>query len=238
MMDGFAEMRFMPGVLFAEDFDEEPPVASAGSGPAHAPQTETTSIAPDERPRYSEIELTDATAIARDEGARIGHLAALEGVEAKRLVLVEHAVASLADARAAALATLEDECGRIAATALTLLLGFLPCIAERFAIEQVRSTLLDLVGTLVEPGRVTIALHPDLLADVEPALSASAAEGAVIALLPDAAMVRGDVAARWRNGCARRDTAALRRTMRDALAEAGLLDQAIADHEEDARHGS
>ena len=236
-MDGFAETRFMSGVLFAEDFDDEPLASTEVSGSAPAAEVETTPIAWEERPRYSETELRDATAIARDDGFRMGTHAALEGVEAKRLAAIEHAVASLKDTGTAARAVMEDECGQIAATALTLLLGFLPCIAQHLALEQVRSTALSLVRTLVDVGSVTIAVHPDLLEDLEPALSSSDAQGIAITLLPDPAMARCDVAARWRDGHGRRDTALLRRTMRDALAEAGLLERSIVEQQEDLRHG-
>ena len=75
-------------------------------------------------------------------------------------------------------------------------------------------------------------MHPDLLGDLEEALSRCGRKGADIALLSDPAMARGDVAASWRNGCARRDTAALGRTMRDALAGAGLLYETIFDQGE------
>ena len=226
----------MPGVLFAEDFDEEPCLAEP---PPSNIGTDigTTSVASEDLPRHSDAELRDATAIARDDGFRAGRLAALDGIEAKRLVAIEQGLTSLGNARAAALAAVEDGCGRVAATTLTLLLGFLPCIAGRFAAEGIRSILLGLVESLVEADTITIAVHPDLLGDAEHTLAASRAGGVAVALVAEPAMARGDLSARWRNGRAKRDVAALKRQMQAALAEAGLLDSEIAETEGDERDG-
>ncbi len=216
---------FIPGVLFAEDFDDEPvpspcpPEPHPDLAPEHTP--------PEDIPRYSATELQDAVAIAREEGILAGRRETLAGLEAKRAVSLEQAARSLAEARDAASSRLEAECRRIASTALTMLTSFLPCLADRFAADQLRSTLAEIMASLVDEGPISIDLHPDLVATAEQTLGPWSQSGTEISLVASAALGRSDLRARWRNGSATRDVNAIRTMMAAALSEAGLLDEDV-----------
>ena len=222
----------LPHVLFAEDFDDVAcERAAPGSGPLGAAiRTEAgpATLPEDERPRHSDQDLQDAVAVARDEGVRAGRDEAETSLLARQAASREAIRAALTASRTEIRAAIDAECARIASAMLSMVTGFLPAIADRFANDQVRASLREMVGTLVDEDRLAIAVHPSLRSAVEDELARLAPVMALTVLDRDD-MASGDVRITWRNGSAERSRDDMRRFMARGLASVGLL---AADHAE------
>ncbi len=219
-------------VLFAEDFDDVAPDRTVpGSGPLDAAtrtEVEPSTMPEDERPRHSDQDLRDAVAIARDDGLRAGRDEAETSLLARQAALREAIRAALTTSRTEIRAAIDSECARIASAMLSMVTGFLPAIADRFANDQVRASLREMVGALADEDRLAIAVHPSLRSAVEDELARLAPVMALTVLGRDD-MASGDLRITWRNGSAERSRDDMRRFMARGLASVGLL---AADHAE------
>ena len=192
------------GVLFIEDFDEEP----APTQPSPDPVLEMAPI------NYTAEDIE----IARQEGRLLGAEEARTDHEATQSALCNAALGAigegLANARADA-AQMAEACAReIAAAMLSLLGAALPATAARLAPQEIGALLTAVLPPLSHTPGVRVRVHPDMLEAISAQLSAY--DG--VFAQADATLAPPDVAITWQDGHARRDWAAIWGKLAIALA--------------------
>ncbi len=183
------------GVLFIEDFDEEP-----------APPQPAIEAPPEPAPIVYTAEDME---MARQEGRLLGAEEARTDHEAMQSALCNAALAAIGDGlasgRADAARVAETRAQDIAAAVLALLGAALPATASRLATQEIDALLEALLPPLSHAPGVRVRVHPDMLEAISARLSAY--DG--VSAHADAAMAPSDVAIVWQDGQARRDWAAL-----------------------------
>ena len=201
------------GILYAEDFDA-PDEALQPDGPLPADPADVP-LTP------ADVEAACAAAVrgARSEWEQ-------SDLHARTQALGTLA-AGIADARTAARAAAEAVADGVARTMLSMLAGALPGFCAAHGDAEARALLRHVLPALAQEPRVTVRVHPGLVAGVQQdvaLLDEDLAER--INVLP-AALEPGDVRVAWTDGALSRDTKALLTAMQDALAELGLLDPSL-----------
>ena len=198
------------GILYAEDFDDEPAVPE---------------LAPDPEPVFSAADLESARVEAADsarvEAMASAELAALHSRNAA-LVDVSTGLRQLADTVTAEVERSATELSRVV---LSLLCAALPSLMESTAAREVSSLLSRLLPGLHGEKQVAVRLSPHLMERVAADLLTLDEESrSRVTLIPTDALQRGDVNVSWRDGHLLRDTGAIHRATQAVLAAAGQLE--------------
>lgn len=203
------------GILYIEDFDAPPPAPEPP--PPAAEITESVPLA-------SHLA---ACAAAREAGRAEGRNASLQDAMVLQGELRNAALAAIADALAMGTVPREEaaasRAGALARHMLSLLEATLPALAARHAPQEV-GALLEAVlpGLRAEPD-LEITVHPDVLGAAQAAMAGM--PGAATrrwVVKPDPALGVADAKVEWQDGAVLRDTAALWRAIRAALAAWGV----------------
>ncbi len=221
-MDGLAELRLEPwragaaGILYAEDFDAPP------DPPPPPPPPEPATPVPDEA----------ALSAAREAGYRDG-LAAAEAEQAAlrdqlRLAALQSIADSLAGARQEAGAVARAHAEALAAALLAVLQAAIPATLRRHADLETTALLEALLPLLQSEPQIHVRVPPGGEAAARDAIAAIERQARdappPLTLTEDPALAVGDLVLNWHGGAARRDTQAIWRAIRDALAPLDLPD--------------
>jgi hypothetical protein len=207
------------GVLFAEDFDEPPPLRATRPAPPPA--------APEPPPPPPPPDIAAIRRAAFEEGAasaraEIDAGAARDG-EMTRRMLAEIANA-LGDAAMEHARLAEASAEAIARLALGMLAALLPALCERHGAAEVAALAGAVLPSLAHAPQVTIRVGPHAMAGLREELARLDPElRARIIVTPSDAIAQGDVRIAWQDGCAARHSAGLRQAILDTLAPLGLL---------------
>ena len=203
----------LAGVLYAEDFDEEalPP----GSAPEPAPEPEVI------EPVFTAAELASARAEARASG----QADAERGVAASRLQVLRLIADNMGDAREAARALATDAAEAAARCMLTALTACLPALCTRHGADELRAFVRIVLPVLTEEPRITVRVHPHMVAVLEDEFGSMDFELVErITLHPSEAIAPGDARVSWSDGSANRQGARARAAVEEALAMLGLIE--------------
>ncbi len=214
------ERRRVIGVLYAEDFDVED---------VPEPDPEPDFLAPE--PEFIEPLFTAAELdTARAEGQATGQLEAERSLAASRLQILEQIVAGLAEADHAAAAVAEAAAAGVARSLLAALAACLPSLCERHGATELQALMRSLLPSLASQPRITVRVHPQMVAAVMAEMTALDAEIAErMVLLPNDAIPPGDARVTWEDGTALRDTGRARTALNESLAALGLLEEELTD---------
>ncbi len=203
----------LAGVLYAEDFDEDAPPPDAASEPAPEPEVI--------EPVFTAAEL----ASARAEGRASGQADAERGVAASRLQVLRLIADNMGDAREAARALAADAAEAAARCMLTALTACLPALCTRHGADELRAFARIVLPALTEEPRITVRVHPHMIAVLEDEFATMDFELVErITLHPSEAIAPGDARVSWSEGSASRQGARARAAVEEALAMLGLLD--------------
>ena len=199
------------GILYAEDFDD-PPGQRSGMIVPHPSAVDPALPALTQ----NDVDLACAAAV---EAARTEWEADDERSRVSVLVALQNALSGAREAsERTALAATEGT----VTTMLAMLSGALPHLCRDHGPAEVRAVIARLLPALRAEPRVTVRVHPDLvaslqrdLADVEPEMAGT------ITVLP-APLELGDLKVTWQNGSFARDTTQILTAMQDALGQLGL----------------
>ena len=198
------------GVLYAEDFDDEakPPVE-------HEEPPEPELI----EPMFTGVEL-DA---ARAEAKLAGRAEAERGIIASRVQLLSLIATSMTEAQDGARAAAEHTAEAVARCMLTALTACLPALCERHGAGELRALARAVLPALTDEPRITVRIHPHMVAVLEEELATLDFEIAErVHLVATDAIAPGDARINWAEGSAVRDAARARSAVHDALAALGL----------------
>ena len=111
---------------------------------------------------------------------------------------------------------------------LSALVACLPALCERHGAEELRSVARAVLPALRNEPRITVRVHPGMLAVMQEEVAALDAELAErIEIIPAGAIAPGDVRIGWTDGQAVRDAGRARAAVDDALAALGLLEPSL-----------
>ncbi len=203
----------LAGVLYAEDFDEAAPVPSSADEPAPEPEVI--------EPVFSAAELDSA----RADGRAAGLAEAERSIAASRLQVLRLMAENMGDAREAARNLAAEAAEAAARCMLTALTACLPALCTRHGANEVRAFVRIVLPVLTEEPRITVRVHPHMIAMLQDELAAMDFEVVErITLQPADAIAPGDVRVTWSAGSASRHGARARAAIDEALAMLGLLD--------------
>ncbi len=199
------------GILYIEDFDDEPSPEPDPAPPEPAP------------PSFTAAEL-DA---AREAGRQEGLSAALADAQLVQAELQAAATQSVADGLAAArtgLKALADaHAGELSRTVLAVLVACVPEVMRCHAIVELQAMTAALAPGLACEPELRVRAHPGLADGVrEMLIGVLPADTCVLAVCADATLAEGDVQVAWQGGRAKRDCAAVWSQVRTALEPLGL----------------
>jgi hypothetical protein len=199
------------GILYAEDFDDLPAVPA----PSTEPELATLPSAPIVSPQEIERACAHAVAEARSEWEQ----------EAKQQHL--RTLGAIADAVRAARQDVARETGALVEGAVTTMLsmlnGALPRLCRDHGPAEVRALVERLLPSLRSEPRITIRVHPSLVAVLDRDLANAEPELIGTVSVLGAPVEPGDLRVTWENGSFKRDTRAILAAMQDALSQLGLL---------------
>lgn len=198
------DSRAIPGVLFAEDFDDEA-VARAEAEPEAAP------AAPAPPHVYDADDLAAARESGRDEGRAAARAELEAAAEAERNALLS-AIARALDAQTRdASAAAESAIHAIGEAIFAVLGACLPALAARHGEAEVQRAIRMIVKPLLDEPELVVTVGPRWAALATAELATLATSRAEIRVEASAAFGPADVAVRWQHGEAGRDTRAIRR---------------------------
>ena len=198
------------GILYAEDFDD--PVDMAANS---AEESEVPKQPP---PPLTQADLDAAC----EEAVRVARLEWQAGTERASRDAVSALNPTLGNLREIAeRATLAAAEGTIT-TILTMVSGLLPHFCLEHGPAEVRSLLARLLPTIRSQERITVRVHPDLVALVQRDLAGLDTASASMIEVTAAPLQPGDVKVSWENGSLVRDTQQIAQAIEDALNELGL----------------
>ncbi len=202
----------LPGVLFAEDFDEPP---RRPAPPAPPPEPEEI------EPVYSLADLERAHA----DGVLAGRAEA-QSDQARALANAIAAIgAQLQDAGPAAARVAEAAAEALAQMLLAMLSAALPTLCRRHGEAEARAVMAAVLPALSGLPRVHVRAHPSIMDGLAAELRSLAPEVAEVAVLSASdTMLPGDIRLSWQDGSAVRDTAGLLAEIDGILGEIGLRD--------------
>ena len=212
--DGSTVLRGAFLTLFEDDFA---PARRAAVTPAPVAE------APPPPPVLTAADVGAAYADGMRAGAASAAAAAARQTEATLQVVL---------AELATLGSDAEQANEAAASAITGLLlatlkRFFPVLATRFGPAEAAAVAQRVLHGLHNEPDVLIRAAPDTVRELERLFDRHPPEGATkISFVPTDAMPAGDVALRWREGRAARDTDRLWREVTDALGLHGLTDSA------------
>jgi flagellar assembly protein FliH len=207
-----------PAILFDEDFDAPP--ATAG--------VIVLDDLPDEAPPPPPAVTAEDVAAARADAYAEGHEKGLAQAAADRAEVTRQMLGVIADrlegARLEAARVAEEGAQAVARLLMGTLAGMMPALCARHGAAEVAAVARAVLPALVREPRVTIRVSPHLVRAVEQALAGLDPDlhGRVM-LVPTDAVPPGDVRIAWADGAAVRETAALWRSIAEALAPLDLL---------------
>src|SRR5208282_4111939 len=199
------------GLLFAEDFD--------------LPRRRDAMPDPEViNPTYTAAELAEARAEAWAGGHAAGTAEANTTIAATTRLLLDAISAALRDATAEATAVAERSVEAIARLLLDSLAKLFPELCERHGEAELCALIRTILPALAQEPTLTVRVNPAhtpaLMRELD-RLDPDLVER--VRLVPVEAIATGDVRVSWRDGTARRDTAALWQQVRAVLEPAGLL---------------
>ncbi len=232
------------GVLYAEDFDDDPlaapvsakapawrratdmPAAEAGASrqePAQGP-AEPEAV----EPTFTAAEL-DA---ARAEGREAGRVEAERGLAASRAAMVGLLASGLSEVQGSARGVAEAAAEGVARCLLSMMAACLPALCERHGAAELQALARAVLPALVDEPRITVRVHPYMQAAMQAEVAALDIELAErVQLLPTEMVAPGDARISWADGAVVRDAARARRAVEDALAALGLFDPTLLQPE-------
>ncbi len=205
----------LSGVLFVEDFDEPP------SGVIESmPEPEAPVIVPS----FTADDMDAARRDGYEAGLREARAATEAARAGDRLAALERIGAGLADASIAAASAAETAAEGVATLMLRMLSRMLPALSAAFGEQEVRALVRSLLPALASEPEAAIRVHPQHLAGVTEELAGLDVSGAPrIELSAMPSLPLGDARITWQAGGARRDAAAIRAAIDQALDSLGLL---------------
>jgi len=175
-------------------------------------------------PTYSAAELAEARAEARAGGHASGTAEANIAIAATTQSLLDAIAVALRDAKTAAGAVAERSAEAIARLLLDSLAKLFPVLCERHGEAELCALIRTILPALAQEPALTVRLNPAhtpaLMRELD-RLDPDLVER--VRLVPVEAIPTGDVRVSWRDGTARRDTAALWQQVRAVLEPAGLF---------------
>jgi flagellar assembly protein FliH len=202
-------------VLFLEDFDAiaEPPAPEVAPEPVIA------------EPSFSADEMNAAKEEAFAEGHRAGIARAVsDRAEVTRQMLTTIAE-ELSGACHAAARLAEESAEAVARLLLRTLGTVLPELCARHGEAEIRAVARAILPTLAREPRITIRVSPHVTASLEQELASLDPDlRNRILVMPTDAVPPGDTRIAWEDGAAVRNTAAVWRSVAEALAPLGLID--------------
>jgi flagellar assembly protein FliH len=210
------------GVLFAEDFDDRSPPATA------EPEPEEPEII---EPVFTAEEVEAARAAGHADGLSAGLQQAEEAHRQALRVALQALAEELADAGAQARAVVEESAAALARTVLATLCAALPNLCARHGEAELRDVLRAVLPSLAHEPRVSVRVNPALLAAVTAEIETLGHELAnVVALTPADTLLPGEVRIAWHHGVATRDTRSILTEIDEALGGIGLRDAIPPPH--------
>jgi flagellar assembly protein FliH len=210
----------IPGVLFAEDFDQ---VEQSLPDPDPTPEPEVI------EPTYTAADI----AAAREQGFLDGHAEATTAAATSDQTAIRNALAAIARqleaARDESAAIADASADAVARLLLQTLATLFPALCARHGEAELTAVLRVVLPALTAEPAITVRANPHNapalareIARLDPDLVAR------IQLVPTDALARGGVRIAWRHGTAVRDAAALWAQVADVLGQAGLLPETAA----------
>ena len=197
------------GILYAEDFGEDPPP------PAPGPEA-WTEPAP---PPITEADI----AAARERAVAAAEAVWADGVEERRTQALEALAAGLAEARQEAQHQAEAVADGLVRTALAMLAGVLPELSRGHGDAEVAALLRHVLPVLAPATPVVVRVHGGLVAALRDELDRMGEDVAGAVEVRAANLPPGDTRLSWEGGSLHRDSAALCAAVTDGLAQLGLL---------------
>lgn len=207
----------IPGVLFFEDFDDDPDVANPAPAMAAPPPQ------PDP-PAITQADLDAARAAGHASGL---HAARAEAVTRHRATIaagVASIAAALRDADAQGARHAEAAAQATARLLLAALAALFPALCARHAAGEIAAVAAAVLPALDAQECVTLQVHPATMTAVSAALATlDPGLRARLAPVADDALLPGDARIAWLDGAASRDTASLWAAVAAALGPLDLL---------------
>ncbi len=219
MMDGTAP-RFV-GILYAEDFDDDPELPPA----ADLPPAQEPTPAP---PSFTMADLEAAQRMARDEAVQAARAEWERSALHDRTQSLAAIASAVAGAQQEARALADAVADGTARTMLSVLAGLLPELCAQHGGAEVRSLLRHLLPTLGQQPRIAVRVAPAVLDGVREDLALLDEDLAAAVQLTAAPLAPGDARVTWTDGSMVRDQTAIRSAITTALAELGLLEPVAA----------
>ena len=218
-MDGFTSAG-VAGILFAEDFSEDPSPAAAV-----APVCEPELVFEPPAPGLTQDDVDAACIVA----VRAAETAWFDGTAARRAAALEVIAGELAVARQDAAEAAEAVADGIARTMLGMVSAVLPEFCRRHGDAEVRALLRRLLPVVGPAGNVVVRLHAGLVPEVAAELAGFDPELAEAIELRAANLPPGDVRISWPDGGMHRSTEAIRTAVSECLAELGLFNPTVCE---------
>lgn len=219
MVDSMAS-RFV-GILYAEDFDDDPELPPAGElPPMPEPEPPPPSFTLADLEAAQRIARTEAVQAARAEWER----SALHDRTQSLAAIASAVTAAQEEARAMADAVADGT----ARTMLSMLAGLLPDLCAQHGGAEVRALLRHLLPTLTQQPRIAVRIAPSVLDGVREDLALLDEDLVAAIELTAAPLAPGDARIAWTDGSLVRDQAAIRLAITAALTELGLLEPVAA----------
>ncbi|MDT7952288.1 MAG: FliH/SctL family protein [Acetobacteraceae bacterium] len=197
------------GILYAEDFDDpEPKQAREEHTPSAAPPVPT---------------ITQADVTAACEAAVLAARKEWERGRAQKHVDAIAALAPLLTAikEAAENSALAAAEGTVT-TILSMIAGLLPEFSRAHGAAEVRTLLNRLLPTIRSQTRISVRVHPDLVALIERDVAMLEPAQAALIDVAAASLEPGDVKVSWENGSMNRNSSQIITAVQDALSQLGL----------------
>lgn len=205
--DAPAEQPPLLSILYAEDFDE----------PAAAEMLADAAVEPPP-PALTREDLDRACAAAVQQArSEWEH----EGAQ-QRLRRLRSLEAALADAAAAAERVALAATEGTVATMLSMLSGALPHFCREHGPAEARALVAKLLPALRSEPRITIRVHPELVAEVQEDVAALDPDLAAAVTVLAAPIAPGDLKVAWEAGRFSRESAHILQAMEGALGRLGL----------------
>jgi flagellar assembly protein FliH len=198
MMD---DRRFIPGVLYAEDFDlpDRPASEQEKASPVASPVIL--------EPTFSLTELQRAAEHALEEGRALERRTTEAMIDTRRLDALCQIGEALRTGKAQCVEAVTVNAVATARAVLAAVAALLPALAASQALPEVRTLVELLLPAMENEPRLQIRIHPDLIAALRNDLeSAAIVESITLDWVGVEAMKPGDVLVKWEGGLMVRDT--------------------------------
>ena len=198
------------GILYAEDFDDPVDLDIH-----HRRQDGEAVSAP---PPITQSDV-DAACTAAVHTARLDWQV---GLEQARTVAITSLNTVLKGMNAAAERNTLAVAEGTVATILAMVAGLLPDFAREHGPAEIRALLGRLLPTIRSQERISVRVHPDLIAAIQRDLTELDGDLSTKVDVIAAPLERGDVKVAWENGSMTRDTRQIAQAIQDALSQLGL----------------